>query len=94
MDRAQILAFIASSNHALSLDRFMALRMSRRVLSTCRTAAVRPRGALPWRYAAMPGSAISRYATIPPERSARSSELERTRSGLIASGSSLYDIIP
>jgi hypothetical protein len=41
MDKAQILAFIASSNHALSLDRFMALRMSRRVLSTCRTAAVR-----------------------------------------------------
>jgi hypothetical protein len=28
----------------------------------------------PWRYAAMPGSAISRHATIAPERSARSSD--------------------
>jgi hypothetical protein len=41
------------------------------VLSTCRPAAVRRRGAFSWRYAAMPSSAISRHATIASERSAR-----------------------
>ncbi|MCX7329644.1 MAG: hypothetical protein NTW00_16470 [Hyphomicrobiales bacterium] len=31
-----------------------------------------PLGAISWRYAAMPGSAISRHTMIAPERSARS----------------------
>jgi hypothetical protein len=31
-----------------------------------------PLGAVPWRYAAMPGSAIARHTMIAPERSARS----------------------
>ena len=42
-----------------------------RVLSTCRPAIARRRGAIPWRYAAIPSSAISRHATIASERSAR-----------------------
>jgi hypothetical protein len=44
------------------------------VLSTCRTAAMRRRGAFSGRSAAMPGSAISRRSTIAPERSARYSD--------------------
>ena len=40
------------------------------VLSTCRTSVARRRGAVHWRYAAMPSSAISRQATIASERSA------------------------
>jgi hypothetical protein len=35
---------------------------------------VRRRGALPWRYAAMPRSATLRHMTIAPDRSARSSD--------------------
>jgi hypothetical protein len=46
------------------------------VLSTCRTAVVRSGGVIPWRYAAMASSAISRQTMIASERSVRKSDDE------------------